>query len=194
MLCRGCKTYFFNALLSVVEQTHFDWWYTETHIQVIPQIQLYSIIRLHHTSNTPKIQAVKRQLTDWSKSRMFSKMFSGFAINPACLRVESFTAFFHSLLAASIAVTSDCVPRFTRLNCYQFCCYDSSTSSPGHPICFTPSALSHADHVQFVALPSVLRHPLVVFFRGENFLASHATLSKRRTIGSFEIIATSETK
>ena len=58
--------------------------------------------------------------------------FSGFAFNSACLLVLSFTAFFHSLLAASIAVTSDCVPRFTRLK-------------------------SHAGHVQFVVLSSVSR-------------------------------------
>jgi len=56
VLCRGYKIYFFNALLSVVEQTHVDWWYAEAHIQVIPQMQLYSIVRLHQTSNIPKIQ------------------------------------------------------------------------------------------------------------------------------------------
>ena len=42
-------------------------------------------------------------------------MFSDFAFNSVCLLFLSFTAFFHSLLAASIAVTSDCVPRFARL-------------------------------------------------------------------------------
>ena len=62
-------------------------------------------------------------------------MFSGFAVNSACLHVLSCTAFFLSLVAASIGVTSDCVPHFIRLK-------------------------SHADHVQFLVLSSVSRQHL----------------------------------
>jgi len=66
---------------------------------------------------------------------MFSKMFSGFAVISTCLHVLSCTAFLHSLVAASIGVTSDCVPRLTRLK-------------------------SHADQVQFVVLSTASRQHL----------------------------------
>ena len=156
VLCRGSKIYFSDALLSVVEQTHFDWWYTETHIQVIPQMELYPIIRLHPSNILyQKYKAVKRQLTGWSKKKMFSEVFSGFAVNSACLHVQSIpcTAFFHSLVAASIGVTSDCVPRFTRLK-------------------------SHPDHVQFVVFSAVSRQHLQ--FSSVLWLVIHQrTLQKR---------------